>query len=380
MEKIGGKMKELKFGFIGTGTMGRQHIALLRDHYQDEAVVAAVCDTAPGELAMARELVPSARPHSDYREMLDKEGLDGVFISTPNFTHAEIAIASARSGLHVFCEKPVATTKDDCLKMAEAAAETEKLMMIGHELRYSEYFLTIKQLLDEGALGIPRMVWCKEFRWPFLPKIENWILDSRRSGGTLVDKNCHHFDLMNWYTGSRPLRVFGMGGREVLEVIGGEHEGLDHAIVSVEYQNRVKACLLLCMFAPSNTEDRFEFGVVGDKGMLKTRLSSNEILVWQRERDEDVEYDKNRMRVLKKEVDSLTTHKIAPRRKEWHGHHGFCEEHGVFISAIRGGEQTRTEVGKCLSETLISIAAEESIREGGKVVEVGEWLRGTVFA
>ena len=68
--------------------------------------------------------------------------------------------------------------------------------MIGHELRYAPYFYTIKRLIDEGQVGTPYLIWCKEFRGPFLPKVDNWIQDSRRSGGALVDKNCHHFDLL----------------------------------------------------------------------------------------------------------------------------------------------------------------------------------------
>ncbi|HID10236.1 MAG TPA: Gfo/Idh/MocA family oxidoreductase [Candidatus Latescibacteria bacterium] len=365
-------MGRLKFGCIGAGMMGRQHIRAIRDHYPEEAEVRAICDPEPGELASASELAPEAHRHSDYRKMLDEEELDGVFISTPNFLHAEIALRSLERGVHVFSEKPVATTKEDCLRMAEEAEEAGRVLMIGHELRYSEYFRTVKQIVDEGKIGRPYLIWCKEFRGPFLPKVDNWIQDSRRSGGALVDKNSHHFDLMNWYIGSKPARVFGMGGKGVVEVIGGEEEVIDHAVVSVEYDNRVKGCLLLCMFAPSSTEDTLEFGVLGDKGMLRTRISSHEILVWEREREEEVEY-RDRAKVLKKEGNNSITYKISPLRKEWGGHYGFREEHGAFIKAIEKGEPPLTDVRECLYGTLIPIAAEESIRTG-KVVEMEEWL------
>ncbi|HIE03735.1 MAG TPA: Gfo/Idh/MocA family oxidoreductase [Candidatus Latescibacteria bacterium] len=364
-------MERLRFGFVGTGMMGRQHIKAVRDHYPEEAEVAAICDANPGELSQASELVPEAHRYSDYREMLEKEDLDGVFISTPNFLHAEMAVYSLKRGINVFSEKPVATTKEDCLRMVEAADEAGKVLMIGHELRYAEYFRTIKRILEEGRIGRPYLVWCKEFRGPFFPKIDNWIQDSRRSGGALVDKNSHHFDLMNWYVGSRPTRVFGMGGKEVVEVIGGEEEVIDHAVVSVEYEDRVKGCLLLCMFAPSENEDALEFGVLGDRGMLRTKISSNDILVWEREKEEEVEYV-NRVQVLKKEGNNLITYKIAPMKEEWGGHYGFREEHGAFIEAIRKGERPLTDVRECLYGTLIPIAAEESIRTG-KVVEMEEW-------
>jgi predicted dehydrogenase len=256
--------------------------------------------------------------------------------------------------------------------MAEAADRGERVLMIGHELRYSAYFAGIKRLVDEGAVGRPTLIWCKEFRGPFLPKIDNWIQDRRRSGGAMVDKNCHHFDLMNWWVDAVPTRVFASGGKEVVEVIGGADEVIDHAVVNVEYANRVKGCLLLGMFAPSRTGDPLEFGILGDKGMLQTRVSAHEILVWEREREEDLEY-RGRRRVLKREGNHRTTYKIAPQTQDQGGHNGFREEHGVFIRAIEGGERPLTGVRACLYGTLIAIAAETSIRSG-EVIEVDQWL------
>ena len=202
----------MRFGFIGTGMMGRQHIRVIRDHYSEQAEVSAICDTAPVELALASELVPEAHTYAGYQQMLAREALDGVFISAPNFLHAEMAIGALKRGLHVFSEKPVATIKEDCLRLAAAADGSGNVLMIGHELRYSEYFYGIKRIVDEGKVGRPYLIWCKEFRGPFLPKVDNWIQDSRKSGGALVDKNCHHFDLMNWYVDSKPARVFATGG------------------------------------------------------------------------------------------------------------------------------------------------------------------------
>ena len=158
----------------------------------------------------------------------------------------------------------------------------------------------------------------------------------------------------------------------MVEVIGGEHEVIDHAVVNFEYANRVKGCLLLGMFAPSNSEDTLEFGVLGDRGMLRTSISSHEILVWEREGEEDLEC-RDRRRVLKKAGNNLTTYKIAPLKQEWGGHLGFKEEHGAFIRAIEQGGRPLTDVRECLYGTLIPIAAEESIRTGN-VVEMEEWL------
>src|SRR2546423_1479412 len=123
------------------------------------------------------------------------------------------------------------------------------VVLIHHELRYSKYFGKIKELVDGVEIGEVQLVWCKEFRGPFLKKVGDWIQDERLSGGTLVDKNCHHFDLMNWWVGARPKRVCGFGGNDVVHVVKNQYEVIDHASVSFEYENGVRGTLDLCMFA-----------------------------------------------------------------------------------------------------------------------------------
>src|SRR5439155_939718 len=168
------------------------------------------------------------------------------------------------------------------LGMVELAGEHPNfVVMIHHELRYSKYFGKMKELVAGGEVGEVQLVWCKEFRGPFLKKVGDWIQDARLSGGTLVDKNCHHFDLMNWWVGSRPKKVCGFGGNGVVRVVNNQHEVIDHASVSFEYENGVRGGLLLAMFAPK-TGEYLEMGVIGEGGMIQTRMSRDEILQWKR--------------------------------------------------------------------------------------------------
>lgn len=104
--------------------------------------------------------------------------------------------------------------------------------MIGHELRYSPFFQKVKSLVDAGDIGRPRMVWTREFRGPFQPKSQNWIQDKRHSGGILVDKNCHQFDLMNWWAGVRPVRVAAFGANAVMRVVDTEHQVKDQESIA----------------------------------------------------------------------------------------------------------------------------------------------------
>jgi len=351
--------EKVTLGFIGTGTMGRNHIEAVQKHYGAQATVAAVCDSNPGELERAKKMAPAAKAFSLWKDLLH-EKMDGIIISTPNFTHAEIAITAIRQGLHVLSEKPVATTRADCLKMVEAAEKSDKILMIGHELRYSRYFSRIKEIVASGQIGTPRLLWCKEFRGRFLPKIDNWIQDSARSGGALVDKNSHHFDLMNWWLGLTPTAVSAFGGTDVVHVLGTDNEVEDNATVIVDYGGQARVTLLLSMIAPFAFPEPLEFGIFGDKGFLGTTVSKNEITVIVRETPEQIE-EKGRAFHYLTQGNDASIYSISPVKSDYGGHDGFTEEHGVFIEAIRTGNKSLTDIRACLYGTLIPMAAEESM-------------------
>ena len=342
----------MKVGFLGTGSMGLSHIQLLRDEFP-EVELAAVFDTHPPSLEKAKQAAPNAAVCRDAEDLLARD-IDAVFISTPGFMHADDTEKSLRAGKHVFAEKPVMTTRDGCRRMVELAERhRDKVVLINHELRYSRYFAKVKQLIAAGEIGEPQLVWCKEFRGPFLKKVGDWIQDSRYSGGCLVDKNCHHFDLMNWWIGARPAKVCGFGGNDVVRVVNNPHEVIDHASVSFQYANGVRGGLLLCMFAPKLPED-LEMGVAGSEGMVMTRMSRDEILHWKRGAGGG-------------ESSEPIVHHLPGKKVGWGAHHGFVEAHAAFFEAIRTGARPLTDVRNCVDGTLLAIAAEEAIAKGTMV-------------
>jgi predicted dehydrogenase len=336
----------VKLGFLGTGSMGLSHVQLVRDEFP-HVDIAAVCDTHAPNLAKAMEAAPKAKAFEDPRGLINSD-VDAVIISTPGFTHADFTEQSLAAGKHVFAEKPVMTTREGCRRMLDAAKKYPgRVVVINHELRYSRYFQTIKDLIAAGEIGEVQLVWCKEFRGPFLKKVGDWIQDARYSGGCLVDKNCHHFDLMNWWVGSRPKRVCGFGGNDVVRVVNNEHEVIDHASVSFEYESGVRGGLLLSMFSPKTGED-LEMGVIGDRGMLQTKMSRDEIHQWKRggESAEPI------------------VHHVAGRKVGWGAHHGFIEAHAAFFRAVEKGDRALTDVRDCIDGTMLAIAAEEAIKSG----------------
>jgi predicted dehydrogenase len=302
---------KLRIGFLGLGAMGLSHVKSIRRLCGDKADVAAICDLSPANLQNGIEAAPGAKAYKEAGELIHAP-LDAIIVSTPNFTHAKLAADILAAGKHLFLEKPCGITSAECHEVLKIANASDRVLMLGHELRYSPFFQKIKDLVDAGEIGAPRMVWTREFRGPFQPKAGDWIQDDRRSGGCLVDKNCHHFDMMNWWVGGRPKQVSAFGGCAVNRVIEGEHQVHDHATVSFEYENGVRGTLHLCMFALDFPNEDLEMGIIGDGGMLVTRISRIEILQWKRGAHQR---------------EPIVHHVRAKHGEGWGSHLGFDEMH-----------------------------------------------------
>jgi len=343
----------LRFGFIGLGAMGMSHVQSVADLCGSHAEIAAVCSNNTDRIQRVLQLSPNAKVFTEPAGLIASP-LDAIFVSTPNFTHVPLALEILKSGKHLFLEKPCGITEAECRLLLTAAERSPQVVMIGHELRYSPFFQKIKDLVKAGEIGRPKMVWCREFRGPYQKKTNDWIQDNRRSGGTLVDKNSHHFDLMNWWVESRPTRVCAFGGNAVHRVIEGPEQANDHATVSFEYENEVRGTLHLCLFALDFPQEDLEMGIVGESGLLQTRLSALEILQWQ-----------HGSRQTAPRVHSVA----ASHGQGWGNHLGLNEIHVEFVNCILKQQPPLTSVRACLDGTLLAIAAERSIRHG-HVVEL----------
>lgn len=344
---------KIRIGFIGIGAMGLSHLKAMHLDNGRNAEAVAVCGSNPEHITRALDIAPKATVFQNAEDLI-RSDLDAVFVATPNFTHVPLALESLRAGKHVFLEKPPGITPKECRRLLKAVEQSDRIVMVGQQLRYSAFFQKMKDLVAAGEVGQPRMVWCKEFRGAFQKKSQDWIEDERFSGGGLVDKNCHHFDLMNWWIGARPTKVSAFGGNFINRVIDGPHQVLDHATLSFEYENGVIGTHQLCMFALDFPKEDLEMGVVGDRGMLVTRISQVQILQWKRGM---------------RQTDPIV-HVVQARHGEgWGGHLGFTEIHEEFVKCIRENRQPLTTVRNCLDGTLLAIAAERAVKSG-KIVRI----------
>ena len=264
-------MKKVKIGIIGTGNMGAiGHIKCML--YTGKAEIIAIADTNAKSRKQAQDFVKyPIKKFERYKDLLAVKEIEAVVIATPNFTHKEIAIASLKAGKHVLCEKPMGITVKECREMTKCANKEGRILQIGLELRHTPLFKKVIELVSKGEKGKVKMIKFNESRNPFLKKVDEWIIDPKRSGDTLVEKCCHFFDLFNWIAGSKPVRVGAIGDS------GGIYEdtgALSNAWSIVEYANGVKACLGLCMFT---THDDDGLRIIGDGGQM--RCSHDTIIV-----------------------------------------------------------------------------------------------------
>ncbi|MBI3874435.1 MAG: Gfo/Idh/MocA family oxidoreductase [Verrucomicrobia bacterium] len=377
---------KLRIGFLGIGSMGISHVQQWHVKLAARSTCTAICGHNESNLKRALAFAPDAKVFSDERELIHSPLVDVIAISTPNFTHLPLALETLKAGKHLFLEKPCGITQDECNQLLDAASKTDRVVMIGHELRYSPYFQRIKSLVDAGEIGRPRMVWTREFRGPFQPKSQDWIQDARRSGGMLVDKNCHQFDLMNWWCGGRPARVAAFGRNAVMRVVDPAHQVNDHATVSYEYDNGVLGSLQICLFGRDFPDEELEMGIVGDAGSLQTRIrsprkpadtphpaSGHPLPSEGRGKGEgcsstaspnDGTLDILHWKLGEKQKEPIV-HRVESKRGEgWGNHLGFDEMHAAFLDAVLDGKRPLTTVADCLDATRLCIAAEESIGRG----------------
>ena len=212
-------MTRKKVAVIGLGNRGRFFVTALKEKKQEiELVAASDCSNERLLKTCDSYAIPAA--YDDWREMLDKEELDAVVVSTPDFTHCEIVLEAFKHGNHVLVEKPMALTSTECRKMIEAADASNCFLMVGFVLRYNQFYLELKKAVDSGEIG--KLVSANVIdsvspggRYFF----HNWMRLKKHTGGLLLQKATHSVDIANWIIGGTPLEVFATGA---LDYFGGK--------------------------------------------------------------------------------------------------------------------------------------------------------------
>mmetsp|Transcript_115073 Transcript_115073/g.245835 ORF Transcript_115073/g.245835 Transcript_115073/m.245835 type:complete len:764 (-) Transcript_115073:91-2382(-) len=298
-QEAGNRAAPLRVGIIGTGAMGKEHIRNIALLGTDVARVIAIADSdARGRAEAIQDLGPwlasSCAVFERYEDLIDCDFVDALVVCTPNYTHIDVLRRGIPTGKHILCEKPLCTTVEDCEEVerlleerdarAKAAGQKVGVFMTGMEYRWMPPIAQLIEETDSGKHGPVHTVAIREHRFPFLVKVNNWNRFNRYTGGTLVEKAVHFFDLMRRIVHSEPVSVYASGGQAINHKDELFEEGspdiLDHAFAVVEFENGARASLDLCMFAED--EQTEQVTTVCEKAKIEAKAPDSMVRVVRR--------------------------------------------------------------------------------------------------
>ena len=270
-------MSDITIGIIGTGMMGQEHIQNF--NLLDGAQVTALADTDATMLAKAAEMTDGTPTLTDdFETLLGDNGPDALVIATPNFHHIDVLDSALEAGKPILCEKPLCTNLDDTQKVMQRVGHNGIIFQVGMEYRFKPALDNMIARVHGGDIGQIQMLSIREHRFPFLPKVADWNRFNRNTGGTLVEKCCHFFDLMRFIIGSEPTGVIASGGQNVNHLDEKYHgqtpDIWDNAYVVFDFANGARAMLDLCMFAEGSRHSE-ELAAIGDKAKVECLLPQN---------------------------------------------------------------------------------------------------------
>lgn len=193
-------MEKLRVGIIGTGGIANSHARGYKANV-DKAELVAVCDIVEESARSFAERHGFAEVFTDYKELLASGKVDCVSVCTPNYLHSPVSIEALRQGVHVLCEKPMATTIPDAEQMVPEAEKSGKVLYIGFNHRFIPNFYKGKEVV-ESRLGKLLAARVAVGHGMALRLQETWFAEKAKSGGgTLIDNGVHMIDMLRWYFG-----------------------------------------------------------------------------------------------------------------------------------------------------------------------------------
>ncbi len=297
-------MTQVGIGMIGCGMMGRP---VARDVQRSNKRIAIRAIYDPDQRSIDASLKtfhPAPRICRDYHEVVNADDVDWVMIASWNAFHYEQALAALKAGKHIFCQKPLATNFEDCIKLKKAWETRKSSFIIGFTLRFSPHYRKIHRLIKENMIGdIVSMEFNETLDFDFGKGIMvNWRRLTENGGTHLLEKCCHDIDLANWMVGSRARRVASFGGldfftpayektirrifRRTKDFRSGWGAGknpftsdkniVDNQVAVIEYENNVRATFHTSLNAAIPERRMY---ILGTEGAIRANLADGIIEV-----------------------------------------------------------------------------------------------------
>jgi len=257
----------VNIGIVGCGGIARHHVNYLKP--MDQAAIVAVFDVDRSAAeSMVEHAGGNARVYDSFEQLLGHEPLDAVMVCTPTAYHHEPAAAALAAGKHVFCEKPIARTMEQCQRILDAAEASKGTLTVGYVRRFDNEWNTMGQIVRSGRLGRP-VIW-RFCSGAWHPR-QRWFCDERIGGGPLIDGAVHNYDFA--------LQLFGPA-RQVLAVgqtwNQRDNTALDTGSVIVEFASGDQLVLVWTWGLAEGAGCEGLHDVVGPNGGIKWGLAPDE--------------------------------------------------------------------------------------------------------
>ena len=379
-------MKELRLAVIGCA--GRGRIADLAHDPENGVRLVAGADKYPDAIDRFKVRFGEKFPdeptcYLDYREMIEKEKPDGVFITSPDFLHEEQAVFCLEHKVAVYLEKPIAISIEGADRILEAAYQNRTPLMLGHNMRYMSHIMKMKELVDAGAVGEVKAIWCRHFvSYGGDAYFRDWHAREKYCNSLLLQKGAHDIDVIHWLANGYTDRVQGMGNLTVydklprrsednLRFIGRKTavwdtshypatkqkdfypwiEVNDLNMINMQLDNGVLACYLQCHYTPDGWRN---YTVIGTEGRLEN-FGAWRLHLWNHRTDTYVEVPD-----------------VVYNLPQIQGTHGGADPKIVksFVDALRGVYDVHSTPQAARNSVAAGCQGADSIRQNGEPLDV----------
>jgi predicted dehydrogenase len=215
-------MIKTRYAQVGLGDRSTLFTWAITQQYSDHAELVAICDTNPGRIELRKMMVkaagcePACYEAEDFERMILENKPDVVVVTTIDSTHDHYIVRAMELGCDVITEKPMTTEADKCQRIIDTQKATGRQVRVTFNYRYAPFRTQVKELLMSGVIGDIKSV---DFHWLLdihhgADYFRRWHRTKRNSGGLLVHKATHHFDLINWWLSTIPETVYATGSRQ----------------------------------------------------------------------------------------------------------------------------------------------------------------------
>ena len=265
--------KQVGTAMIGVGNRGSYLLQGVM--VQPDVRVVALCDNKPDRLDKAATAAAASKPATttNWQQILERKDVDAVFIASPPYLHAEMAIAALKAGKHVYCEKPIGLTPASIRELISTAKQTNRVFQAGQQMRSFKQLGEAVRKIHEGAIGDILFVKAQRHAsadLDYAGSSGDWYFNYNKSGGYLVEQSVHNLDACNWAIGQHPTRAAGFGGINLHKSEPKGRDILDHASITYDYANGAQLNFTQMVYHPRSMPNGNQMiYVYGSKGSVE---------------------------------------------------------------------------------------------------------------